>query len=59
MDFRGFTVSVDASFERLKVICMAGKKGGESEFQTLEVTGINEVTNIFVRLIFNLIAKGC
>ena len=41
--------------ERLYV---AEKTGWWSEFQSLEVIGINKVANVFVRLVSNLIAKG-
>ena len=47
-------VSVDAGLERLKVICYCGKTVGGREFQSLDVIGINELANAFVRLVSNL-----
>ena len=42
--------------ECLKVtICVAGKR----EFESLEIIRINELANAFVRLVSDLIAKGC
>ena len=40
-------VSVDAGLERLKVI--AGKTVGGREFLSLDVIGINELANVFIR----------
>ena len=37
----------------------AGKTDRGREFQSLEIIGINELANAFVRLVSNLIAWGC
>ena len=42
-------VSLDADIERLEVICSAGETVKGREFQSLEVIGINELANPFVR----------
>ena len=49
-------VSVDAGLEILKVICCCGKTVGGREFRSLDVIGINELANAFVRLVSNLSA---
>ena len=51
-------VSPAVSLERLKVI-FHWQNGRKSEFQSLEVVGINKSASAIVRLVFNLIAKGC
>ena len=45
--------------KRLRVIYYSGKPDERREFQSLEVIGINELANGFVRLLFDLITKGC
>ena len=41
------------------MLYLAGKMDGESEFQSLEIIGINQLANAFVLLVSNLIVKGC
>ena len=38
---------------------VTGKTDEGKEFQSLEVIEINELTNVFVRIVSNLISKGC
>ena len=52
-DFRervGVKVSVDADLERRRLY-VAGKTDSGREFQSLEVIGINELANAYVRLV--------
>ena len=49
-------VSVDDDLEIIKVI--TGQTDEGSEFESLEVIGISELPNDFVRLESNIIAKG-
>ena len=48
-------VSEDAGLEGLKAI-IVGKTVGGREFQSLDVIEINELANVFVRLVSNLSA---
>ena len=53
-------VSVDAALETLKIICHQkdGWRKRVSVFR-VEVIRINKFANTFVRLLYNLIPKGC
>ena len=52
-----FKLSVDVGLERMKAISPDRPKTEELHY--LEVTGMNEWPNAFVRLVSNLITKVC
>ena len=47
---------MDPGLERRKAIFVAGKTDGKREFQSLEVIGINEFANSFVRISIQFIS---
>lgn len=51
-------IPVDTNIERMKVISQ-GKTEAAREFQSLEVIGINDLTNCLVLFVSNLTVKGC